>query len=215
MRRMAAGCLLALLPVLASAQPADTAAVRTLRERQEALRSQLRAALGDEDGSRAAAAGTAAPSQTAEQAADDLADEAEGDEAEAYAAEMHERVVRDLIRRNPGTRASDIVLIEAVPPAADDPQRFGLVFVHFEPDDGSNSASLDILAYRAGSGGPRLAGGVRVWGGGPHDVAHGRGHVEFSTRTPRDSDPRCCPSGWTRFRVDTRTLAATVVGSAD
>lgn len=210
MRRLAAGCLLALVPVLASAQPADRSASERLRAIESSMRRSIEAIPETLRSPSVTPAGPAAA-----QAADDLSDEAEGDEAEAYAAEMHERVVRDLIRRNPGTRASDIVLIEAVPPAHDDPQRFGLVFVHFEPDDGSNAASLAILAYRAGPGGPRLAGGVDVWGDGPHDVAHGRGHVAFTTRTPRDSDPRCCPSGWTRFRVDTQTLVATVVGSTD
>ena len=148
-------------------------------------------------------------------AAAEIASEVEADEAEHYASVMYDLAVGDLMRRYPGVRAADVDRIQSVPAAYDDPDRFGIIFLHFASPGGGSALELDIMAYRDDGRGPRPAGSVAVWGAHPHDVRRGRNRVAFTTVTPRDSDPMCCPTGWTRFEVDTATLAVRVVATAE
>jgi hypothetical protein len=147
---------------------------------------------------------------------DDIALEREGDESEHAATIIHDAVARDLKKRHPG-QDPQITRLDVIPPLYGEPESVGLAFVHYEglrDETGQfyNFGFTDVVAYRMAGDRFRPLGLVDVWGFEPREWRRTAAAVEFTTTTQRDSDPNCCWTGRTRYRVDLRTLTVEVLG---
>ncbi|MEO1091133.1 MAG: hypothetical protein AAFX81_10895 [Pseudomonadota bacterium] len=83
-----------------------------------------------------------------------------------------------------------------------------LAVVYREVAGHGNSAILDIGLYRSAGSGWTLARVVSgVYGAEPRDVRFGSERVEITMTTLRPGEPRCCPTGTTRYAIDLATGA--------
>jgi hypothetical protein len=83
----------------------------------------------------------------------------------------------------------------------------GVVYEHIPGSAGSVSIAVGVFR-RAGSDFVLVGRVNDVFGMVPADPAHYPDRIEFSTSTLTDTDPRCCPSGTTRWAIDRTTLTA-------
>ena len=84
-----------------------------------------------------------------------------------------------------------------------------LAFIYASSPSGGNAVYLTIRHYVEQGGQWQNKGVVTdLFGLEPRDVAFGGGAIRVTTSTLRDGDPRCCPSGATRWAIDRRTLKA-------
>lgn len=85
----------------------------------------------------------------------------------------------------------------------------GLAFVYYARPNGGNSTSLDILLYRQkGRGWSRVGRVQSLFGVQPRDARFRSDTIEVTTTTLRDGEPRCCPTGQTRWVIDRSNLRA-------
>lgn len=83
----------------------------------------------------------------------------------------------------------------------------GIVYEHIPGSAGS--VSIEIGIFRKQDGAFALAGRTEgIFGHDPREVAYHPDRIEFTTTTMKDGDPRCCPSGESRWAIDRETLAA-------
>lgn len=88
------------------------------------------------------------------------------------------------------------------------PQGDAALAVTYYPSEG-NSALIGAGVFRIAGGKMTLAGPVAIYGESPRDVVFTPGKIKVTTTMPRPGDPRCCPTGATRWTIDRRTLAVT------
>lgn len=74
---------------------------------------------------------------------------------------------------------------------------------------GGNSAMIGAGVFRIADGMMTLAGPVAIYGDDPRDVVFRPDRIEVTTTMPRPGDPRCCPTGSSRWSIDRGTLAVT------
>lgn len=107
---------------------------------------------------------------------------------------------------NSGSAEASYWLPNATTPAQTT-EAVGVVYEHIPGSAGSVSIAVGLFR-RAGSQFV-LAGRVDgVFGMVPADPLYYPDRIEFSTSTLADGDPRCCPSGTTRWTIDRTTLTA-------
>jgi hypothetical protein len=83
-----------------------------------------------------------------------------------------------------------------------------LAFV-YAPIEGGNALSLTVALYRLQGGEWLQAGVVReLFGADPREAEFREDAIAVTTTTPKPDDPRCCPTGETRWLVDRATLVA-------
>ena len=82
----------------------------------------------------------------------------------------------------------------------------GVVYEHVPGSAGSTSIEIGI--FRKSGSGFALAGRVEgIFGHDPREVAYHPDRIEFTTTTLNEGDPRCCPTGSSRWAIDRETLA--------
>lgn len=74
---------------------------------------------------------------------------------------------------------------------------------------GGNAIGLDVAYYKRSGGTWRNVGKVeKIFGLQPRDVRFTARGIEVTTTTLRPGEPRCCPTGTGRWRIDRKTLRA-------
>ncbi|MBC8129033.1 MAG: hypothetical protein H7Y08_01780 [Rhizobiaceae bacterium] len=80
-----------------------------------------------------------------------------------------------------------------------------VVFFYFADPNGGNSFDLEVTKLRQSDGRFRPDGLVEdVYGESPRDARFFEGRIEITMTTPQGDDPRCCPTGTTRYTIDAR-----------
>lgn len=81
----------------------------------------------------------------------------------------------------------------------------GIVYEHIPGSAGNVDIAVGVFVNQGGAwafGGP-VSG---VFGLEPRAANFAPGHVDLSTTTLKPGEPRCCPTGVTRWRIDLTTL---------
>lgn len=85
-------------------------------------------------------------------------------------------------------------------------EAMGVVYVPIPGAAGNTSIGIGL--FRRGASGFALAGQVEgLFGFAPRDTAFGPDAIELTTTVLKDGEPRCCPSGEARWRIDRQSLA--------
>ena len=94
-------------------------------------------------------------------------------------------------------------------PPGPDGAAAGLSIAYF-PFPGGNAVQIGVDAFRVTPAGAEHLGRVEgLFGAEPRDAVFGPGMVTLTTTMPRPGDPRCCPTGATRWTVDLNALRVT------
>jgi hypothetical protein len=105
-----------------------------------------------------------------------------------------------LLAQQYGPDVAEVIWFEG-PPAADGAAP-GLSVAYF-PFPGGNAMQIGVDAFRVTAAGLAHLGPVEgLFGGEPRDAVFGPGVVTLTTTMPRPEDPRCCPTGETRWTID-------------
>jgi hypothetical protein len=91
-------------------------------------------------------------------------------------------------------------------PAGNDGAAHGLSIAYF-PFPGGNAMQIGVDAFRVTSVGAVHLGRIDgLFGVQPRDAAFGEGVMTLTTTMPRPGDPRCCPTGASRWTIDLNAL---------
>ncbi|MEM6306251.1 MAG: hypothetical protein AAF744_16155 [Pseudomonadota bacterium] len=83
----------------------------------------------------------------------------------------------------------------------------GVAYEYIEGSAGSFSIAVGVFIRQGSAWG--FVGTVNgVFGQSPRDVAFAGNTAQLTTTTLRDGEPRCCPTGQTRWQIDLSTLTA-------
>lgn len=90
-----------------------------------------------------------------------------------------------------------------------DPARPEALAFVYAPAEGGNAMTLTVALYRM-QGGTWLRAGLigGIFGADPRDAEFRPDGILVTTTTPKEGDPRCCPSGETRWLIDPAALTA-------
>lgn len=91
-----------------------------------------------------------------------------------------------------------------------------LGFVYEWIEGSAGSVSIAVGRYAIVQPGPQFSylGPVsQIWGHGPRDTAFYPDRIEVTLTTSKENDPRCCPSGETRYTIDRMTGTASQLWS--
>ncbi|MEX0338774.1 MAG: hypothetical protein AB3N11_07005 [Arenibacterium sp.] len=87
--------------------------------------------------------------------------------------------------------------------------RYSVIFHYFPSRGGGNSFGLNVGLFVHSAEGWQFARTLDIFGSDPREGDFAEAHFDVTTTTLRRGEPRCCPTGETRWRVDLRTAAVT------
>jgi hypothetical protein len=91
-------------------------------------------------------------------------------------------------------------------PAGTDGAAPGVSVAYF-PIPGGNAFQIGADAFAVTAAGATHRGSIDgLFGTEPRDAAFGAGVMTLTTTMPRPGDPRCCPTGATRWTIDLNAL---------
>jgi hypothetical protein len=91
-------------------------------------------------------------------------------------------------------------------PAGADGSAPGLSVAYY-PIPGGNSFQIGVDAFAVTAAGAVHRGEIEgLYGTEPRDPAFGDGVMTLTTTMPKPDDPRCCPTGATRWTIDLNAL---------
>lgn len=91
-----------------------------------------------------------------------------------------------------------------------------LGFVYEWIEGSAGSVGISVGRYAIAHPGPQfnyLGPVSQIWGHGPRDAAFYPDRIEVTLTTAKENDPRCCPTGETRYTIDRLTGAASKLWS--
>lgn len=89
-----------------------------------------------------------------------------------------------------------------------------LGFVYEWIEGSAGSVSIAVGRYALNQPGPQFTylGPIsQIWGHGPRDAAFYPDRIEVTLTTLKDGEPRCCPTGETRYTIDRTTGSASTL----